>query len=96
MITDFFSSVVESVKGPIPTEGREPGDIAVTADDTDPDAYDGEFDDVLDGVTSVDADTDTFALDAISYMAAGHRGAYRASDHGTPGCGDHRHHRRAG
>lgn len=65
--TESFNEY-ESVKGPIPTEGREPGDIAVTADDTDPDAYDGEFDDVLDGVTLVDADTDTFALDAISYM----------------------------
>ncbi|MCM1294981.1 MAG: hypothetical protein NC311_05520 [Muribaculaceae bacterium] len=64
--TEHFSDY-EETKGPPPTEGRPVGSISVSSD-KDPDEYDGEFDDVLDGVTIGDVDNDTFALDSISYM----------------------------
>lgn len=66
-VTEHFSDYEKVTGGPAPTEGREVGAISVSSD-INPDAYDGEFDDILDGVTEAGADTDMFALDNISYM----------------------------
>lgn len=66
--TESFSEY-EAVKGPPSVYGKEVGAISVSTGDTDPDDIIGnEFDDILDGVTVEEVDTDSFALDSISYM----------------------------